>query len=182
MARKSVGVSHAINLPVGDGLYMFIQSIYGLGWCTLGFTMGLPWVYHGFSTWNDPSSWLAQKCRFFLRLALSLYDTSLRILATASGFFSGDGKHVSTEITMGGANVWQMLVKHGESMWIWYHLYLKLCLNLALMTILRCHHWGIQCGNIYANGSGVLAQDLLLLSCEDLPVQSLVQEPLRGCY
>lgn len=156
--------THAIKCHKPTSWGWFIQSIYGLGWCTLGFT-----------TLNDPSSWLAQKCRSSEGCTLVIRHIAANLGHGLRRGFSRAWEPCFDGNKNGGANV-------GKSWWIWWILYLKpICLNLALMTILRCHHWGIQCGNIYANGSGVLAQDLLLLSCEDLPVQSLVQEPLRGC-
>ena len=84
MARKSVGVSHAINLPVGDGLYMFIQSIYGLGWCTLGFTMGLPWVFHmkrSIQLVGPEMSFFSEACTLVIRHIAANLGHGLRVFS-----------------------------------------------------------------------------------------------------
>ena len=96
-------------------IHLWLWMVYS--WVYLGFTMVLPWFYH-----IKRSIQLVgpEMSATELRVALSLYDTSLRILATASvtGFvyrvwepcFDGN-KHGGGKC----ANVWeQMLVNHGE--------------------------------------------------------------------
>ena len=72
--------THAINLPVGMVYTIHLWPWMVYSWVYHGFTLVLPWFYHGFTI--RPAGWPRNVVP--LRVALSLYDTSLRILATAS--------------------------------------------------------------------------------------------------